>query len=362
MRATVTVGVVGGGRAAPLAAIFAQLPEVEVHWLCDRLSGTRRSFSDTVLGARCTSELDDLLDDDRLDAVVVDEPTSIQHAIASRALAAEKHVFVADMLAPTHDLADELASIAERRELALMVGSRGLLFDPAVRKLRELIEVSRLGSLRYLEATRRIAAHDVVFDDQLWRLAAAEIALLAYLMGEAPLEVDARGDRLGGADIGLLACHGRFSDERVALVRLSQLDAVATHELWTVGSTASVSVEEVDGELLLKLYDVDQGMPSGSRPPSFELGARRRKGGSPRVLECEHFATAVLSGGSIPTGLRDAVAVSAAIDALRESLEDGGETKYLQTAPQPSPVLRLLPTGARASLPPVGAVTGPDPT
>lgn len=363
MSGRVTVGVVGGGRATPLASIFAQLPDVEVRWLCDRLSETRRSFSLTVPGARCTSDLDELLDDDLLDAVVVDEPSSIQHTIASRALAAEKHVFVADVLAPSSHQADELSATAERRELALMVGSRGLLFDPAVRKLRELIELSRLGRLLYLESSHRIAARDVSFDDHLWRIAATELALLTYLIDDDPLDASACGERFGGTDAGLLACYLRFSNSVVALLRLSRVDALATHDLRAVGSTTTGAIEVLGRERLLTLQDVDAGSQLGpTRLPSLDLGAYRRRGIDPRLLECEHFAAAVRSGGAIRTGVREAAAVSAALDALRASLEDNAAAKPLQTAMRPATLLRLPPPGARPSWSPVGAATGPDPT
>ncbi|HEY3543407.1 MAG TPA: Gfo/Idh/MocA family oxidoreductase, partial [Gaiellaceae bacterium] len=66
----------------------------ELTWLCDASEELRTQFAARYPKARVTGDLDDLLNDDSLDAVVIATPVPTHHPLAKRALEAGKHVFV----------------------------------------------------------------------------------------------------------------------------------------------------------------------------------------------------------------------------------------------------------------------------
>ena len=140
-----------------------------------------------------TGRLDDLLDDDTLDAVVIATPVPSHHALAKAALEAGKHVFVEKPLAWTVAEARELERLAGDRGRTLMVGHL-LRFHPGVVKLRELIDAGELGDVLYVYGNRQNLG--VIREDEnaLWSLGVHDISVVLYLLGGRPVEVSARGE------------------------------------------------------------------------------------------------------------------------------------------------------------------------
>ncbi len=94
------VGVVGLGHWGPnLVRNFADNPRAELVWLCDKNPRTLSAAAARHPGTRHTTELDDLLSDPELDAVIIATPISTHHSIAAAALDAGKHVWVEKPLA-----------------------------------------------------------------------------------------------------------------------------------------------------------------------------------------------------------------------------------------------------------------------
>ena len=81
----VRVGVVGLGYWGPnIARNFAAIDGCELRWLCDRDADARERLASSFPGARRTGDLDDLLADDELDAVVLATPVPTHAELAVR--------------------------------------------------------------------------------------------------------------------------------------------------------------------------------------------------------------------------------------------------------------------------------------
>src|SRR5918992_5670896 len=120
---TVRIGLVGLGHWGPnLARNFAALPQAELAWLCDSNGGRLDDTAAKHPGVRTTTELDDLLADEELDAVAISTPVVTHAELARRALLAGKHVFVEKPMAVTAGDAEELVALAEERGLVLLPG------------------------------------------------------------------------------------------------------------------------------------------------------------------------------------------------------------------------------------------------
>ncbi len=110
---TVAVGLVGYGYWGPnLARNFARQPGCRLAAICDsdesRVAVARHHYPD----ARITSEYAALLDDDRIQAILVATPVSAHFELARLALEAGKDVLVEKPLAATEDQARELVRLA----------------------------------------------------------------------------------------------------------------------------------------------------------------------------------------------------------------------------------------------------------
>src|SRR5205085_6833516 len=104
MADTLNVGVVGLGYWGPnLARNFERLPDSELTWICDARTESLARWGEQFPNARRAEDLDEMLEDDELDAVCVATHVPSHAPVACRVLAAGKHCFVEKPLAQSVD-------------------------------------------------------------------------------------------------------------------------------------------------------------------------------------------------------------------------------------------------------------------
>ena len=136
----ITIGVVGVGHWGPnLIRNFHGGSESRVRWICDtdqrRLAQVQARFGDIPV----TTEVEDVLADPSVDAVVVATPTSTHHAISRAALQAGKDVLVEKPVTARAVEAQELAELCESSGRLLMVG-HVFLYNEGVRRVRRYLQ------------------------------------------------------------------------------------------------------------------------------------------------------------------------------------------------------------------------------
>ncbi|MDX6573671.1 MAG: hypothetical protein QOC86_2827, partial [Gaiellales bacterium] len=223
MTAPLRLAIVGLGYWGPnLARNLARVGELA--WACDLSDDNLRRYGRLYPEARMTSDIDELLADDTLDAVAIATSVPTHHPLGMRVLAAGKHLFVEKPLALSLAEARELVEAAEDADLRLMVGHL-LLFHPGLRAVKRLIESGELGKLFYHYGNRQNLGKVRADENALWSLGAHDIAVLLDLVGERPTELQARGEcyvRPGVEDVvfGYL----KFPSGVVAHLHVSWLD------------------------------------------------------------------------------------------------------------------------------------------
>ncbi len=86
------VAVAGLGYWGPnLARNFDRLPDAELRWLCDGSEAALARVAPQFPGVRTSGDLDEVLADSSLDAVVCATPVPTHADVALRVLAAGKH-------------------------------------------------------------------------------------------------------------------------------------------------------------------------------------------------------------------------------------------------------------------------------
>ena len=112
----------------------------------DRVRSLARSYKSAPWHTALGTALDEV------DAVVVATPPSTHVAVALQAIEAGKHVLVEKPLAPTSAEVRQLESAASAAGVVLMVGHT-FEYNPAVRKLRELVQSEELGEVYYIDSS-----------------------------------------------------------------------------------------------------------------------------------------------------------------------------------------------------------------
>jgi predicted dehydrogenase len=256
------------------------------------------------------------------DFVVVDTPPGVNELTAA-ALDADKHVYVAGLPAQQEGQVQQLLRSARRRGRCL-VAADVHRFDPALRKLSELVRAGELGDVLYAESERRVDADD----DLLWRVAPEEIALLLSVLGDEPIAVSAHGETyLDVAGPELLDIRLEFATGIVARLWLSALDARAGSRCTVVGARATAVVEPGASPCLaVHTKDADDA-------PA--LLCPRVAGDDPVRKSCEAFLAAVRAVEPAAPG-RDVVEVVEVLEQVDRSLKRVPVAPDLHVVTQPA--------------------------
>jgi predicted dehydrogenase len=323
---SVSVGVVGLGYWGPnLARNFDRLAETELRWVCDAsedvLARTKAQFPST----RTSTSLDDLLNDDQLDAVAIATPVPLHSELAVRVLEAGKHCFVEKPLAQSVADAERVVDAAERAGKVLMVGHL-LEYHPGVRKLKEVADSGDLGKIRYIYGNRLNLGKLRPDENALWSLGAHDVSVLLYLAQEEPDELHAYGESYMNPPVeDVVFCVLRFPSGLMAHLHLSWLDPHKERRFTIVGSDKMATFDDMALEQKLVIYDkgFDQDYSSYGEyiARSGDVWSPRVPNDEPLRVECLHFAECVRDGKTPISDGRSGLRVVRVLEGLQNSLE-----------------------------------------
>jgi predicted dehydrogenase len=323
----IRVGVVGLGYWGPnLARNLAAIEDCELAWLCDAAPEARDRLAPSFPSARTTGDLDDLLNDPELDAVVLATPVPTHAALASRVAEAGKHCFVEKPLATTAADAEAVVVAAEKAGKILMVGHL-LEYHPAVGRLKELVEGDELGGLYYVYGNRLNLGVLREDENALWSLGAHDVSVVLALIGEEPVECLAHGSsfvREGVEDV--VFCYLRFPSGVVAHLHLSWLDPHKERRLTVVGARRMATFDDMAVEGKLTVYD--KGFDESAHTWG-EYIARSGESFSPQIsnaeplrIECEHFIECIRTGATPRSDGHSGLRVVRVLERLQRSLDE----------------------------------------
>ncbi|HET9075260.1 MAG TPA: Gfo/Idh/MocA family oxidoreductase [Solirubrobacteraceae bacterium] len=322
----VRVGVVGLGYWGPnLARNFANLPGVELTWLCDGSAAALERVAGAHPGVRVTVSVDDLLEDPELDAIALATPVPTHAALAVRVLAAGKHCFVEKPLAQSVADAEAAVAAADAAGRVLMVGHL-LEYHPGVTKLKELADSGELGDLYYIYGNRLNLGKLRADENALWSLGAHDVSVVLSLVGEEPVEMVAHGEsyvRPGVEDV--VFCFLRFPSGLSAHLHLSWLDPHKERRFTVVGSRRMATFDDMALEGKVTIYD--KGFDENAQgygeyiTRSGDIFSPRLPAAEPLRLECEHFIACVRTGATPRSDGRSGLRVVRVLEALQSSLD-----------------------------------------
>ncbi len=208
---TVRTCVIGVGRmGANHVRCLSEMPEADLLAIADA-NGERVMELADRFGCRSYANHQAMLIEEKPDAVVIAVPTPAHAEVALDSIARGCHVLVEKPLADSPHHAREIIDAARERGLRLAVGHVER-FNPAVRKLREIIDDGALGRVLSISA-RRVGLPSPHFHETnvVVDLAVHDLDVIRYLLGQ-PLRVlsSVAGRLTGGpsedyADMLLLA-------------------------------------------------------------------------------------------------------------------------------------------------------------
>lgn len=129
----------------------------------------------------------------RYDGYTVAVPAEYHYAIGTTLLSHGQHVMMEKPMTMTAEQSEELVKIAKENKANLMVG-HVLLFHPAIRKIKEVIDCGKLGKLHYIYSNRlnlgTVRTEESVFAS----FAPHDVSVLDYLTGSHAISMQAKGE------------------------------------------------------------------------------------------------------------------------------------------------------------------------
>ena len=318
------VGVVGTGHwGKNLLRNFDSLGALAA--FCDQDPAARERFGAMYAGARGYAGLDDMLGDDRVDAVVIATPSDTHGELAARALAAGKQVFCEKPLCLDLAEAERLKAEADRRGLLLMVGHL-LLYHPAFRELLRRVRAGEVGKLLYVYSTRLSLGKVRSQENALFSFAPHDISMILQLAGSMPGSVVATGGHYltpGIADTTLT--HMAFPGGLQAHIFVSWLHPFKDQRLVVVGEKAMLVFDDMQpapNKLLLyrHVLDRDGDIPVVSKAEAEPVPLDNTE---PLRNECQAFLDAASGRGAPPSDGAEGVRVMRVLDACQRAITEG---------------------------------------
>jgi predicted dehydrogenase len=331
MTDAIRIGVVGLNYWGPnLARNVDRLPDAELAWCCDLddkvLAKARSLFPD----ARATADLDEVLADESVDAVIVATSVPTHYALGKRVLEAGKHAFIEKPMALTAADAEDLVATAAAGDRRLMVGHL-LEYHPAVRKVKELLDAGELGKIFYVYANRLNLGKVRPDENALWSLGPHDISVINFLTGEEPEEVSARGEcylQPGVEDV--VFGYIKFPSGMVGHLHVSWLDPHKSRRITVVGSEKMAVFDDMDADRKVTVYDKAAVVPQYQSYGEYvtlrfgDIHIPHIANDEPLRLEVQHFVDCVRDGATPVSDGVDGLNVVRVLEAMQVSLREGG--------------------------------------
>ena len=327
-----------GGRTSPASPSSTRTPSS-----CGAATAARRRSScpkRRYPQVGRTTDFQDVLDDDSVEAVVIATPTATHADLAVAALEAGKHVLVEKPLAASSEEIDRIE--AARGDRVVMVGHT-FVYNSAIAAIRDLVASGELGRIQYVDSVR--AALGPIRQDvnALWDLGAHDASIFLDVLPGRPSVVTAIAQdylREGHPDVVYFAV--RFDDGVLAHSHVSWLDPYKVRRVTVVGEDRMAVFDDVAHDERLKIlergasYDAPAQEARGQSFGEYRAVLRegtitipRLPGREPLSTQFQEFLDAVREGREPYSGIAQARDVVRVLEAAQRSLENGGAPEQL---------------------------------
>jgi predicted dehydrogenase len=279
-----------------------------------------------------TNNVDEILTQDRVDAVVIATPTRTHYHLAKKALGKGIHVFTEKPMATSVAECEDLIGLSKKNERILFVGHI-FLYNASVLKLKEYIRKGELGNISYV-CSSRLNLGPVRNDvNALWDLTTHDISILLYLIESEPIGVNCQGLAYLNSKIhDVCTATVHFENGCMAILHSSWLDPNKVRTMTIVGDKKMALYNDIEPLEKIKIYEKGVDKPAYTDTfGEFQISYRYGDTFSPRIVEveslraeCQHFLECVEQGLEPRTGGMNGLKVVKVLTAADHSLHNGG--------------------------------------
>jgi predicted dehydrogenase len=339
----VRIGVVGVGYWGPnIVRNLMTMNNVCLVGVCDLSDSALQRIKKLYPTVNIYHDVDELLKEFIIDAIIVSTPAGTHYPIARKALNLNLHVMVEKPLATSVSHAKDLISIAESKNLILMVGHT-FLYSNFVNDIKKRIETKDLGDTLYIYS-QRLSLGQIRDDvDVLWNLGPHDISIFNYWVGDVPKEVSAWGFSFLNKEKGIsdvVFAKMVYKNGVSAHIHLSWLDPLKVRRIVVVGSKKMLVYNDTDNERPIEIFD-KCALKEYIAPSDYvkfryalrsgDITVPRIETAEPLNVELSHFRDCIIKQKKPLTDGYHALDVIAVLEAMSESLMNNGKSVEIKS-------------------------------
>ncbi len=330
----IAVGLIGYGYWGPnLARNFAETDGVRLAAIADARADRRAAAARRHQDALVCADASAVIARGDIDAVVVATPLDTHYTFAKAAIERDKHVLVEKPFVGRKTQAEDLAALAEKHDVRLMV-DHTFVYNGAVRRIRSLVDAGELGELLYLDSVRVNLGLLQPDSNVIWDLATHDLSIMDYLIDDRPIAVSAHGIAAAGFDhenVAYVTVH--FNRGFLAHFHVNWLAPVKVRQMLLGGSQRMVVYDDTDPAEKVRVYDKGVDVDAADRETRRQLLVSYRTGDmyAPTFdrrealsLVAQEFANAIAARRAPLTGASAGIRVVGLLEAAARSLREDG--------------------------------------
>lgn len=215
-----------------------------------------------------------ILNDAKIDAVVIATPVVAHYEIAKKALESGKHVLVEKPMTTSLGQAQELVRLAKKSKKILMV-DHTFLYTDAIRKIKKIIDDKKLGQINYFDSVRTnlgLFQQDV---NVLWDLASHDVSILCYLFTRKAKTIQASGvshTKNGIENIAFLTI--KYDEKLIAHINCSWSTPVKIRLILIGGTKKMIVYNDVEPSEKIRIYDAGYSLRQSHDTGKFQVDYR----------------------------------------------------------------------------------------
>ena len=225
-----------------------------LHGIVESNDDVRNECREKYPGVKTFTGLKDAVKED-FDGFTVATPAETHYEVAKFIIGNKRHILVEKPITLKTAEAKELKRMAEGAGVNLMVGHL-LLFHPAIRKIKELIENCKIGKFQYIYSNRLNLGTVRTEENILWSLAPHDISIFQYFIGSLPVEILSRGGaflqpHIHDSSMTVLT----YPQNIVGHIFVSWLHPFKEHRMIVIGSKGMLSYEDSTDDKNIFFYE-----------------------------------------------------------------------------------------------------------
>lgn len=339
MTKSVHMGLIGCGHWGPnYLRILSQEPQIASLCCFDPDKTTRERIQTLYPKIRFFSRLEDMLNQDVLDACIVASPAHTHFQLTQTLLKSGRDVLCEKPLTLKYAQACELVELAKRHEKILMVGHT-FVYNTGIQTLRSYVQSGELGEPYYMASTRTNLGPVRSDVNALGDLAVHDFSIFQFLLGSNPTSVAATGQSVlqsNLADTAFITC--QYPQDIMAHAHVSWLNPLKVRQLTLVGSRKMIIWDDLNREAPLKIYEAEiVNEPFYEDFGQFQLLPQRGEVRIPRLHlqeplknQVQDFIQSVLNRTEPLSGGAFGANIVRILEKANMSLQNGGRAIFLE--------------------------------